>query len=96
MTPFKIRTSQDIREWVNKAAEILIKDVTDTTKQNSSVKFVTITNIMVKIHKLTNLKDGPIVLPHEIKNNKYLTPYPYDNNLCFWAAIYQHFYEFTG
>ena len=26
----------------------------------------------------------------------YITSYPYDNNMCFWAAIYQHFNKFTG
>ena len=52
-------------------------------------KIIALTYVVVAIYKFNKVEGGKIILPDAITKNKNVVTYPFDNNLCFWACIYQ-------
>ena len=54
-------------------------------------KIIALTHITIAIYKFNPTTGGSIVLPDYITKNQNVVSYPYDNNLCFWSAVWNQF-----
>ena len=81
----------DIDSKIKFLVETIIKELISRNHGKSSKHLVCLTGVTIKIYKLNALTGGKIMLPDVITKNKNIVPYPFDNDLCFWAAIWDEF-----